>query len=56
MPKGMTRGVLVFTLAYLVSWASGAIVDLAVGTKAESQLSAQMSDDVVQLVKQIQTH
>ena len=27
LPKGMTRGMLVFVLAYLVSWASGGLVD-----------------------------
>lgn len=27
MPKGMTRGLLVFVLAYVISWASGALVD-----------------------------
>ncbi|NOT65813.1 MAG: hypothetical protein HOP06_07290 [Methylotenera sp.] len=27
LPKGMTRGLLVFVLAYAVSWASGALVD-----------------------------
>jgi hypothetical protein len=27
MPKGMTRGLLVFVLAYLVSWTSGEMVD-----------------------------
>ena len=29
LPKGMTRGLLVFTLAYAVSWASGELVDWA---------------------------
>jgi hypothetical protein len=27
MPKGMTRGLLVFVLAYVISWASGELVD-----------------------------
>lgn len=27
MPKGFTRGLLVFVLAYVVSWASGELVD-----------------------------
>ena len=27
MPKGVTRGLLVFVLAYVVSWASGELVD-----------------------------
>lgn len=29
LPKGMTRGLLVFVLAYMVAWAAGAIVDWA---------------------------
>lgn len=29
LPKGMTRGLLVFVLAYIVSWASGELVDWA---------------------------
>lgn len=29
MPKGVTRGLLVFVLAYLLSWASGELVDWA---------------------------
>jgi len=31
IPKGMTRGVLVFTLAALVSWGAGALLDWAQG-------------------------
>jgi len=27
MPKGFTRGLLVFILAYVISWASGEVVD-----------------------------
>jgi len=27
MPKGLTRGLLVFILAYVISWASGEMVD-----------------------------
>ena len=29
LPKGMTRGLLVFVLAYVVSWVSGELVDWA---------------------------
>jgi hypothetical protein len=29
LPKGMTRGLLVFVLAYVVSWGSGELVDWA---------------------------
>ena len=29
IPKGMARGLMVFILAYLISWASGEIVDWA---------------------------
>lgn len=36
MPRGMTRGVLVFMLAYVVSWGTGELVDKLAGTKAVS--------------------
>jgi hypothetical protein len=31
MPKGITRGLLVFVLAYVISWASGELVDWSRG-------------------------
>lgn len=51
LPHGMTRGLLVFLLAYLVSWGAGAAVDWGhekiYGPEPESQLSQQLN----QLVK-----
>jgi hypothetical protein len=47
LPKGMTRGTLVFTLASLFSWGSGEMVDWIQGP----QPVAQTSDDLSQLLK-----
>ncbi|MGZ8269854.1 MAG: hypothetical protein ACXW1T_01590 [Methylophilus sp.] len=51
LPHGMTRGLLVFLLAYLVSWGAGAAVDWGhekiYGPEPESQLSQELN----QLVK-----
>lgn len=41
--KGMTRGVLVFALASLVSWGAGAVVDWTQGPQPESQTSKDLS-------------
>jgi len=41
--KGMTRGVLVFLLASLVSWGAGEVVDLAQGPQPASQTSRDLS-------------
>ncbi len=41
--KGMTRGVLVFALASLVSWGAGEMVDLAQGPQPASQTSRDLS-------------
>lgn len=49
IPAGMTRRVLVFTLASLVSWGSGELVDWAQGTKP----AAQTSTDLSQLLKAV---
>ena len=45
--KGMTRSLLVFVLASIVSWGSGEAVDWLSGTKPE----AQSSGDLSQLLK-----
>ena len=52
IPKGMTRGLLVFSLAYLASWGSGEMVDW-VQEKIEGPQPqvAQSSDDLSQLLK-----
>jgi len=47
IPKGFTRGVLVFVLASLVSWGVGEAVDWLMGT----QPAAQPPGDLSQLLK-----
>jgi hypothetical protein len=51
IPKGMTRGILVFTLASLVSWGSGEAVDWAQEEIEGPQIAAQSSGDLSQLLK-----
>ena len=41
--KGMTRGVLVFSLASLVSWGAGEVADWAQGPQPASQTSKDLS-------------
>lgn len=47
IPKGTTRGVLVFVLASIVSWGSGEAVDWLSGT----QPATQSTGDLSQLLK-----
>ncbi len=47
--KGMTRGLSVFVLAYLVSWGSGELVDWIVGPQPQPAVS----QDVSQMLKQV---
>jgi hypothetical protein len=51
MPKGMTRGLLVFVLAYVISWGSGELVDWAQAKINGPQPVAQTSEDLSQLLK-----
>jgi hypothetical protein len=51
LPKGMTRGTLVFALASLVSWGSGEMVDWTQEKIEGPQPAAQTSDDLSQLLK-----
>ena len=51
LPKGMTRGTLVFALASLVSWGSGETVDWTQEKIEGPQPIAQASDDLSQLLK-----
>jgi hypothetical protein len=55
IPKGMTRGVLVFTLASIVSWAAGEMVDWTHDKIAGPQPAAHVSstNDVSQLLKAV---
>lgn len=51
IPKGMARGLVVFVLAYVVSWASGEVVDWAQEKMYGPQPVAQTSEDLLQLLK-----
>jgi len=53
LPKGMTRGTLVFALASLVSWGSGEMVDWTQEKIEGPQPAAQTSDDLSQLLKMV---
>lgn len=43
IPKGMTRGLLVFVLAYLVSWGTGELVDWMAGPQPQVEMSRDAS-------------
>ncbi|MBU0689710.1 MAG: hypothetical protein KJ850_00935 [Gammaproteobacteria bacterium] len=47
--KGMTRGLVVFVLAYLVSWGVGELVDWVAGPQPQ----VEVSQDAAQLLKQL---
>lgn len=49
--KGMTRGVLVFVLASLVSWGAGEMVDWAQVKIEGPKAAAQTSGDLSQILK-----
>ncbi|MGB7816674.1 MAG: hypothetical protein WBL28_10030 [Methylotenera sp.] len=51
LPKGFTRGMLVFVLAYVVSWGSGELVDWADVKINGPQPESQTSQDLNQLLK-----
>ena len=51
IPKGMTRGLLVLILAFLVSWGAGEAVDWVQAKIAGPQPAAQTSDDLQRLLK-----
>jgi hypothetical protein len=51
--KGMTRGVLVFVLASLVSWGAAEMVDWAQVKIEGPQAAAQTSGDLSQLLKAV---
>lgn len=51
LPKGMTRSLLVFVLAYVVSWAAGGAVDWTQAKIEGPQQAAHQSADVSQLLK-----
>jgi hypothetical protein len=51
IPKGMTRGLVVLVLAYVVSWASGEVVDWGQEKIYGPQPVSQTSEDLNQLLK-----
>ncbi|HTN95321.1 MAG TPA: hypothetical protein VMJ33_12125 [Gallionella sp.] len=53
LPKGMTRSVLVFLLASLVSWGAGEITDWAQVKIEGPQAAAQISVDLSGLLKAV---
>lgn len=53
MPKGMTRSLLVFVLAYLVSWGAGEAVDWTQVKIEGPQPVAQTPSDLTQLLKAV---
>jgi hypothetical protein len=54
IPKGMTRGLLVFTIAYLVSWVMGEAIDWTQekieGPQPAAQTSGQTLEELSQLL------
>jgi predicted PurR-regulated permease PerM len=53
LPKGLTRGTLVFALASLVSWGLGEMADWTQEKIEGPQPAAQTSVDLSQLLKQV---
>jgi hypothetical protein len=51
IPKGMTRGVLVFMIASLVSWGAGAMLDWAQVKIEGPQAASQDIGDLTRLLK-----
>lgn len=53
LPKGVTRGMLVFVIASLVSCGAGDVVDWTQQEMGGSQPAAQTSGDLTQLLKEV---
>jgi len=53
IPKGIARGIMVFTLASLVSWGAGEVVDWTQEKIEGPQPAAQTSGDLSQLLKAV---
>ncbi len=51
MPKGITRGLLVFVLAYMISWVSGEVVDWAREKMFGPEPVSQVEQDLTQVLK-----
>jgi predicted PurR-regulated permease PerM len=54
MPKGATRGILVFTLASVVSWGAGVVVDLVQGKEVQPVVQTDLSQ-LLKAAGQMQT-
>jgi hypothetical protein len=54
VPKGMMRGLLVFILAYAVSWGAGEAVDWVQEKIEGPQSAAQTSDDLLHMMKEVE--
>lgn len=54
VPKGMTRGILVFMVASLVSWAAGEATDWAQEKIEGPRTVAQAPNDLSQLLKAVE--
>ena len=50
IPKGMTRSLLVFVLAYIVSWGAGEAVEWTQGPQA----ATQNTSDLAQMLKAVE--
>ncbi|MEJ1959434.1 MAG: hypothetical protein WDM70_08465 [Nitrosomonadales bacterium] len=53
IPKGVARGMLVFVLASIVSWAAGELTDWIQEKVEGPQAAAQTSNDLSQLLKAV---
>jgi hypothetical protein len=53
IPKGMTRGILVFMVAYLVSWGAGEIADWAQEKIEGPRPVTQTPNDLSELLKEV---
>jgi len=51
IPRGATRGILVFALASLLSWGAGELVDRVQEKTGGTQAAAQTSGDLSKLLK-----
>lgn len=54
VPKGMTRGLLVFIIASLVSWGAGNVVDWAQEKIEGPRTVAPTPNDLSQLLKEVE--
>lgn len=53
IPKGTTRGLLIFTLAYLTAWGAGEMVDWAFEKIEGPQAAQPRTSDAAEMVKEV---